>query len=61
MRFSIFSVTVKSNYVDLNDIENPIKPFYSTQEARLVAYGHDERIRFSISTNEVILEDRYRN
>ena len=57
MRYSILTTTIKSNYVDLNDIQNPIKPFYFTQDGFTVSQGKFDRLSLKVSSNQVSLED----
>ena len=57
MKYSLITTTIKSNYVDLNDIQNPIKPYYFTQRGFEISREKTDSITLKVASNQVTLED----
>ncbi|CAI2373924.1 unnamed protein product [Moneuplotes crassus] len=54
---SIISVHVKNKYVDLNDIENPIKDYTETLRNIQIKTGIRTRVTMKLRKHEVVLDD----
>ncbi|CAI2361144.1 unnamed protein product [Moneuplotes crassus] len=56
---SVLFVNVENRYVDLNDIENPIKPYFD--KVYQIQYKMDRhvKIEFKLRRHEVVLEDAF--
>ena len=57
LRYSLISTRIKSNYVDLNDIQNPIKPYYFTPNGFRISQSKGDSIYLKVASNQVTLED----